>query len=677
MFNSLRTFRHFAIAILGFSLLAAASVQAQDIKPAKDKATKKYGYQAKNKSWVIAPAFDNAKKFDDGVAEVEVNGFRGLINIDGSFLIAPEYDDITKFDKNGFCELKRKINGTKLHGVANRSGRIVIPVEARSVDVDRSGDFIFAKYDTEVPGFKVDSQWGVFDREGNQIFAPQFYTTPSFRDGIGIAKSARNGLYGVIGGDGSVIEPFKYLNISYGSHSYKGLSTDLTHVIWTEDMRSSQSMPQPGAIIPYDPQDDPIRALAWHRGPVGIRLYRNTLKRVQMYSRLVGTQAACQELPLDWGNGRFVRLEPCEVPATTPDAMYYGSGNRYYTLKALLYEPDGRFVKEVCSRGWIEANFRDGAVYNADGDELWVVLADPNAIELPAFTLDVFDYQPVSHADVFSGMGIPISELSRLSTLYNFTDLCKNIIEGENIGVTTYLPRVPSAGHARAAMTAGHSHIFHRHFRMGDVVSCKVIKKGEELTLDLSKDLVCRYKDKIEDPSYTFSGGTELIYWGPNNARTVGLSLEVVPKSAKATIDDVHHTEFSYVYVLSMYEEDGTWLRTLAEAPFVDFVQDGVVVFEPLGIALITRPLHKGPIKIAGEPLPHTLSALEAALAPPAKGSKPGASPQPTGNQKPDAGQQPAGGQNNPATNTNPGTNTNRNGSEPRSQQPPVRGGGR
>ncbi|MBP5566576.1 MAG: hypothetical protein J6X57_03690, partial [Bacteroidales bacterium] len=121
--------------------------------------------------------------------------------------------------------------------------------------------------------------------------------------------------------------------------------------------------------------------------------------------------------------------------------------------------------------------------------------------------------------------------------------------------------------------------------------------------------------------------------------RTVRLSQEVVPKSAKATIDDVHHTEFSYVYVLSMFEEDGTWLRTLAEAPFVDFVQDGVVVFEPLGIALITRPLHKGPIKIVGEPLPHTISALEAALLPPAppqkpgSGAKPGTPNQPSPNQ--------------------------------------------
>lgn len=629
-----RTLRHFATLFLGITMLAAFSAQAQDPKPVKDKGTKKYGYQAKDKSWVIAPAFDNAKKFDEGFAEVEINGLRGVINIDGAFVIAPEYDDVTKFDKNGFCELKRKVNGVKYQGVANRSGRIVIPVTARSVSVDRSGNYIYAKYDVEVPGFKADQEWGVFDSEGNEIFAPQFYITPSFKDGIGIAKSARNGLYGVISGDGSVIEPFKYLALSYGSHAYKGLGTDLSHVIWTEDMRSSQTMPQPGAVIPYDPQDDPIRALAWRRGPLGIRLHCNQVKRVEMYTRFTGMQAACQSLRLDWGFGRFVRLEPCVVPATTPDAMYYASGDRYYTIKAFLYEPDGRLVKEICSRGWIEANFRDGAIYNADGDERWVILANPNAVELPAYTLDVLDYQNINHSDIFSGLGISVSEVSRLYTLYSFTDLCRDIYEGENIGVNTYLPPVPDMAHARAAQKAGHSRIFHQHFRMGDVVNCKLDKKGEGLFLDLSKDLVCRYKDRFEDPSYTMSGGSELIFWGPNNARTVGLSLEVVPKSAPGTIDDVHHTDYSYRFVLSMYEEDGTWLRTLAEAPFVDFIQDGVVVFEKLGIALITRPLHKGPVKIVGEPLPHTLSALEAALMPPAPGNKPGAP-----NQQPGANQ--------------------------------------
>ena len=300
-----------SLALVSLSVLSAT---AQEPRPVKDRETKKFGYQAKDKSWVIAPAFDNAKRFDEGVAEVEIGGCRGIINTAGEFVIAPEYDDITKFDKNGFCELKRKVNGTKLHGVADRNGRIIIPAEARGVEVNREGKFIFAKYDVQIPGFTADQQWGVYDTDGKEIFAPQFYTTPSFRDDIGIAKSSLNGLYGVINGDGVVLEPFKYLTITRSGGTYTALGTDLTHYIWSADLRSVQSAPQPGAVIPYDPQDDPVRAAAWHRGPVGVKLHCNSLKRVDLYTKFNVTQAACTELPLNWRADRFVRLEPCVVP---------------------------------------------------------------------------------------------------------------------------------------------------------------------------------------------------------------------------------------------------------------------------------------------------------------------------------------------------------------------------
>ena len=67
--------------------------------------------------------------------------------------------------------------------------------------------------------------------------------------------------------------------------------------------------------------------------------------------------------------------------------MRYGGGNRYYTLKALLYEADGTFVQEVCSRGWLEGDFSEGAIYNADGKQRWAIMANPNALGLPAYTM--------------------------------------------------------------------------------------------------------------------------------------------------------------------------------------------------------------------------------------------------------------------------------------------------
>ena len=123
---------------------------------------------------------------------------------------------------------------------------------------------------------------------------------------------------------------------------------------------------------------------------------------------------------------------------------------------------------------------------------------------------------------------------------------------------------------------------------MGEVVNCVVVEKDGVLKADLSDDLVMRYRDRLDDPGYSFSEGSEVIFWGPNNARTIKLNLEVASYDGNQTKDDVHGTGYSYVINLDMYEEDGTWLRTIASAPWVDFVQDGVLIFQPLGIALIS-----------------------------------------------------------------------------------------
>ena len=156
--------------------------------------------------------------------------------------------------------------------------------------------------------------------------------------------------------------------------------------------------------------------------------------------------------------------------------------------------------------------------------------------------------------------------------------------------------------------------IFQFPFQMGDVVNCTVRTRKEEVEVDLSDKLTLRFDDHFSDPYFSMSG-EEPIFWGPNNARTVRLGLKRVSRSSDATADDVHGTEECYHIVLSLYEEDGSWLRTLAEAPCVDFFHDGILVFEREHIALVApRRLPVRSFKIpAAARLPHTLSALEQA----------------------------------------------------------------
>ena len=245
-----------AKALLLLTLCCSFQAAAQDLKPVRDKQTKKYGYQAKNKTWVIEPRFDGASRFNDGFAEVTLDGKKGLIDADGQMILPAEYDDIKKFDKNGLCEVIRKEGKTKLHGVADRSGRIIVPVDCQSVNIPKKGGLITAQRPSQDELLEGIPLWGVYDMDGQEIFPPQFLSAPSFSGGTGIAKSALNGLTGVVSEQGAVLLPFEYLAISHHGDGFRTLDPDFTRTTWSADLLRGESYRQPGAIIPYDPMDD-------------------------------------------------------------------------------------------------------------------------------------------------------------------------------------------------------------------------------------------------------------------------------------------------------------------------------------------------------------------------------------------------------------------------------------
>ena len=146
----------------------AVSVSAQDLKPVKDKATKKFGYQSKNKTWVIDPVYDNAKRFIDGFAVVEIEGRQGLIDTHGDLILNTEYDNIGKFDKYGLCELMIKEGRTKWYGVADQSGSILLPVDSRDVIISKKGLYILSNRAVNIEGFGPTTLWGIYDMRGRE-----------------------------------------------------------------------------------------------------------------------------------------------------------------------------------------------------------------------------------------------------------------------------------------------------------------------------------------------------------------------------------------------------------------------------------------------------------------------------------------------------------------------------
>lgn len=631
-------------AALALSLAASA----QNLKPVRDKATKKYGYQDKSKNWVIEPVYDKARRFDsDGFAIVEINDLQGLIDMNGDLLLQPEWDDIGKFNKMGLCEVTHKEGRQKLRGVADLTGRLIIPAVCYSVNFYQSDGIVTARRDGNVPPYGFHALWGVYDAQGREIFAPQFASSPSFRNGRAVATSGRTGLVGVISADGRTLVSLKNLAATTEYNGFRVLGPDFRITTYDSNMNSSTSAPHPGYVAPYDPQDDDVRLAAWGMNGIGMRLHRNQVKETSLMEDFRSRNLMCSDLDIDWGgrlDDRFIRLEPCAVDDNVPGSMENPRNGRHYTLKAILYESDGRRVGEVSSRGWIEAVCEAGLIYHSDEDRLWLILPDINYPAMRSFRIPVSNYRMTGHEDVYAGLGIVPGDLERLGDLDFRVRRMEEIRKAENAGITSYLPRpVMNSRAARVEDRLLRSPIFRRAYRMGEVVNCRVKHQEGGVEVELSDMLVLPFRDRLENPSYDMETEEE-IFWGPHNNRTVHLRLEAVPKNPECLEDDLMGSDYSFRIVLALFEEDGTYLRTLASAPFVDYAREGLLVFEPLGIALASYTLNGGAdmwsdrrddafrsrsdyfrrderlrgrwglsrrIKLDGEPFPKTLSALE------------------------------------------------------------------
>ena len=596
---------------MALSIAAAA----QNLKPAKDKATKLYGYQDKAKNWVIAPSFEDAKRFDDdGLALVKQNGLLGLINTEGSFILQPLYDGISKFDRHGLSELKIKQDKAKYYGLADRTGRLVLPVEYHKIIIPRSGACIMASRETEIEGMEPANLWGIYTIDGQEVFDPQFLSEPSYSDGTFVVKDPLTGLCGAVDMQENILLPFEYLAITQRSNGFRALGQDFVHTTFNADGRKAESFHYPGAVIAYDTMGDKVRAAAWGNACIGLKLYRNQVRSAEI---MPGSyrKALCSDLQLDWRQSRFLRLEPCIADDNDPDAMY-GPGDSKYTLKAILYEANGSFVEEVSSRGWLQAECSDGIIYNADGRETWFIFKDINAPFTPTFTLGLSGYRELMHDNIYNGFCLRSYDLEKMDNVRNLSDRCIEIIEKENIGITSYTPPATDYYEGRRAheVMRAAGELFLHEFRMGDVLSCSMRSRGEDKELVLEKDLVCHFSDRFSDPYYSMSGD-ELIYWGLNGRRTVRLSL-VPSREASALADDVAKTDRPWAISIDLYEEDGNWLRTLGIATGPDFYQEGVLVFKDLRIALLAPwarrdRYHQTVYKVTqAQPMPRKLSAL-------------------------------------------------------------------
>ena len=178
-----------------------------------------WGYTNATSRFVIAPQFESAEKFSEGVAAVELNKRFGYVDSDGCFVIRAKYFAAGPF-KEGFAWVMTRKPwtpfGTGEYGFVARLGQ--------GTFIDHSGrelrpPFSIASISNFSEGLAAVRPssgkvgW-ILDVHGEWGIKPQFDEAHDFSDGLAAvnqgAKGHMGGKWGYIDKDGTLMIPFRY-----------------------------------------------------------------------------------------------------------------------------------------------------------------------------------------------------------------------------------------------------------------------------------------------------------------------------------------------------------------------------------------------------------------------------------------------------------------------------------
>jgi hypothetical protein len=191
-----------------------------------------YGYIDKTGKVVIAPRFETATAFIDGLAMVEVlrkdgSGRWGWIDKRGRYVILPKYEFIAPFseglafvmtgnwtgciNKSGKVVLRRSFDNSKGDWPAFSEGLAPLRVNGKSFFIDKTGRKVLRTPYFQVGNFSEGLAWfiadndkhGFIDKTGKVVIAPQFDFAIDFENGL--AKIRLQGKEGYINKSGKIV----------------------------------------------------------------------------------------------------------------------------------------------------------------------------------------------------------------------------------------------------------------------------------------------------------------------------------------------------------------------------------------------------------------------------------------------------------------------------------------
>ena len=191
-------------------LAAVAPIPAESLRGAGE--PPRYGYVDTSGAMAIAPGYDDAEPFSDGLAAVLTAGKWGYIDRKGKLVIPPRFDAAGPFSE-GLAAVQ---TGGRM-GYIDAAGRTVIEprfqLDTQQEDPDESiemtGRFVDGLACVRFAlGPEAEGGWGFIDRTGKFAIPPRYESADLFSEGLAAVR--QNGKWGFVDPQGKPVIPAIY-----------------------------------------------------------------------------------------------------------------------------------------------------------------------------------------------------------------------------------------------------------------------------------------------------------------------------------------------------------------------------------------------------------------------------------------------------------------------------------
>jgi hypothetical protein len=188
------------------------------------------GFVGKDFRWVIAPKYQHAGEFADGLALIATERKWGYVDRSGNEIVPPKYDSVWQFSEgvgrtrvdtppaetSMTMEGPRKVYRYQFGFVDTHGREVIRPRFQSATDFQQGRAFV-------IPA--ESGKWAIFDKQGTLLHRPEYDQVEGFRQGLAAARLG--GKWGYIDFEGSWIIAPQFNN---GDDFWHGLA----RVAWNE-----------------------------------------------------------------------------------------------------------------------------------------------------------------------------------------------------------------------------------------------------------------------------------------------------------------------------------------------------------------------------------------------------------------------------------------------------------